>query len=58
MSYRDTISDNCKNHSAVNWWPRFAYHYTDITNAVSILSSGFIFSRLDAQKSGVMKFEK
>ncbi len=55
MSYKDIIADNCKNHSKVNWWPRFAYHYTDITNAVSILESGFIYSRLNALKSGLMK---
>ena len=55
MSYRNIIADNCKNHSVVSWWPRFAYHYTDITNAVNILSSGFIYSRLNAQQSGVMK---
>lgn len=55
MSYRNIIADNCKNHSVVSWWPRFAYHYTDITNAVNILSSGFIYSRLNAQQFGVMK---
>lgn len=31
--------------SKVNWWPKYIYHYTDISNAVSILKNGRIFSR-------------
>jgi len=31
--------------SKVNWWPKYIYHYTDISNAVSILKNGKIFSR-------------
>ena len=55
MEYRDIIQDNCKNHSPVSWWPRFAFHYTDVTNAVSILSSGYLYSRAEATKNDVMK---
>ncbi len=55
MEYIDIIRDNCKNHSPVSWWPKFAFHYTDVTNAVSILSSGFLYSRLDAANMRVMK---
>jgi hypothetical protein len=48
MEYIDIIRDNCKNHSPVSWWPRFAFHYTDVTNVVSILDSGYLYSRADA----------
>ena len=41
--------------SAVKWWPRFAYHYTDISNAVSILLSGKLYSRISASYMDLMK---
>lgn len=31
--------------SAVNWWPKYIYHYTDLTNAIGILKECKIFSR-------------
>ena len=55
MEYIDIIRENCAKHSPVNWWPKFAFHCTDVTNAVSILRSGFIYSRADASHLGVMK---
>lgn len=55
MTYSDIIRDNVANHSPVPWWPRFAYHNTDITNAVSILDSGKLYSRIDAEEFGIMK---
>lgn len=55
MEYIDIIRDNCENHSPVSWWPRFAFHYTDVTNAVSILDSGFLYSRADAAYLRIMK---
>ena len=55
MSYREIIRDNCQNHSAVHWWPRLAYHYTDVKNAVSILKSGMLYSRIRAERLGVMQ---
>lgn len=45
--YDRIIQDNCNRHSPVSWWPKYAWHYTDITNAVNILDSGFLYSRLD-----------
>lgn len=54
MNYSDIIRDNCINHSPVRWWPKFAFHYTDVTNAVSILSSGMLFSRTNAEQLGIM----
>ena len=43
MSYGEIIRDNCNHHSPVSWWPRFAYHYTDVTNAVGILEKGVLY---------------
>lgn len=55
MTYADIIRDNCENHSDISWWPRFAFHYTDVTNAVSILNSGYLYSRADASHLKVMR---
>lgn len=48
MDWREVIDRNCKSHSQIHWWPRFAFHFTDVMNAVSILDTGFIFCRADA----------
>jgi len=34
------------------WWPQFAFHYTDIRNAVSILQQGRLLSRLQVERDG------
>lgn len=54
MNYKEIIQDNCKNHSDVSWWPKFAYHYTDVTNAVKILSTKHLYSRTKVTKLGIM----
>ena len=48
MTFHDIIAENSLNHSPVNWWPRFAFHYTDVTNVVSILKTGCLYSRKEA----------
>lgn len=54
MTYAEIIQNNCdKFHPS--WWPKYAYHYTDVTNAVSILSSGKLYSRVMAGTKGVME---
>ncbi len=55
MGYREIIQNNCEHHSAISWWPRLAYHYTDVKNAVSILKAGMLYSRAKAEHLGVMK---
>ncbi len=55
MNYRDIIRENCNHRSDVPWWPQFAFHCTDVKNAVNILSSGRLYSRTDAEKLGIMK---
>lgn len=54
MTYAEIIQNNCRQTNPF-WWPRYAYHYTDVTNAVSILSSRKLYSRVKADAKGVMK---
>lgn len=54
MNYVDVIRDNIANSSPVPWWPKFAYHYTNITNAVRILEMGRLYSRAKAEQLGIM----
>ena len=37
------------------WWPNYLYHFTDITNAVSILKVGSLYSRNKANENSLMK---
>lgn len=53
MKYSDIIEENCIKYGN-RWWPKFAFHYTDVKNAVSILSSEYLYSRINAEKLGVM----
>ena len=55
MTYAEIIRDNCDKHSPVSWWPRFAFHYTDVQNAVSILDTEFLYSRTDATSRKIMR---
>ncbi len=50
MNYADIILDNSNNHCDIQWWPKFAYHCTDIKNAVSILDKGTLYCRADASR--------
>ena len=36
------------------WWPRFVYHYTNVSNAINILNTGVLYSRAGAQARGLM----
>ena len=51
-----TVLDNLSQmdwirRSERRWWPRLLCHYTDIQNAVRILSSGFLYSRQHLENS-------
>jgi hypothetical protein len=35
------------------WWPEYVYHFTDITNAVSIIKCGKLLCRSQAKMAGV-----
>jgi len=53
MNYAEIISGNA-NIAPVSWWTKFAFHFTDVTNAVSILSVGKLFSRMKATAEHIM----
>lgn len=53
MKYSDIIENNTKK-TPVSWWPKFAYHYTDVTNAANILNKKCLYSRINAEKMGLM----
>jgi len=38
-----------------SWWHKFIFHFSDISNSVSILNSGKLYSRNKAVALGVMK---
>lgn len=40
-------------HSGLEWWPQYLYHTTNITNAVDILRSGYLYSRNEAIRRGI-----
>lgn len=40
---------------AQNWWPKYLFHFTDITNAISILEYGSLLSRNKATKLNLMR---
>ncbi len=54
MTYKEIITNNCKN-CIHKWWPQFAYHFTDVSNVVSILKTGFLYSRIEAEETHIMK---
>lgn len=54
MTYRQIIENNCSAFFP-HWWPKYAYHFSDVTNIVSILSLGTLFSRAQATRRGVME---
>ncbi len=54
MTYREIIQNNCKSVASVQWWPLYAFHYTDVTNAIGILKEDTIYSRLDATQKRLM----
>ena len=54
MEYIDIINNNVKNNTPVRWWSKFAFHHTDVLNAVNILDKGYLYSRDNAKKMGLM----
>ena len=56
MTFQEIIDYNAKTYCVErSWWPRFAYHFTDITNIVKILDCGFLYSRKSSQKNNLMQ---
>lgn len=54
MTFADIIKKNC-DLSSVKWWPKYAFHYTDISNAISIIKQETLYSRLYAEAEHLMK---
>lgn len=54
MTFAETIARNCA-HVQPGWWARYAYHYTDLINAISILTSGHLYSRIQADGKWLMR---
>lgn len=57
MKYSDIIENSiasgvCK--PSCSWWPRYAFHYTDIRNAVKIIDSGVLYCRERAARMDLM----
>ena len=53
MTFHDIIEQNMKKCS-VKWWPNYAYHFTDVNNAVNIIKQGFLYSRTIAKEKRLM----
>ena len=51
------FQDNLYNHfhGAQNWWTKYLFHFTDISNALSILECQALLSRNEANRLGLMK---
>lgn len=56
MTYADIIKNTQDSlDSSINWWAKFAFHFTDIKNAVKILELGKMYSRTKVNEKNIMK---
>lgn len=54
MNYGDIIQRNLNYHTPTSWWRKYAFHFTDVSNAASILNSGRLYSRSQALNHNIM----
>jgi len=40
-----------------HWWPHYLYHFTDVCNAASIIKTGYLYSRAEAQRLQLMQVD-
>lgn len=40
-----------------HWWPRYVYHFTDVCNAASIITTGYLYSRDEAERLELMQVD-
>lgn len=53
--YREIIARNSSNlPTNRNWWCKFFYHFSDVSNIVNILITGMLFGRKEAESSSLM----
>lgn len=55
MTVKEIIVNNCTQNCENNWWPKYAYHYTDIENAIRIMELHRLFSRTRAVEKDLMQ---
>ncbi len=56
MTYREIIDAQMSElPESMSWWPNYFYHFTNIENAIGIISRDWIYSRQDAVVLDVMK---
>ena len=55
MDYRDIIRQNVHRGICPSWWCKYAFHFTDVCNAASILGSGKLHSRSRALSNRLMR---
>lgn len=53
MTFAEVIQNNYSN-CLINWWCRYAFHYTDVSNAINILKTGKLYSRITASNTNLM----
>lgn len=53
-SHIDSLQDADWLSSSQKWWPKYLYHFTNIDNAIKILSKGQFISRNKAEEAGEM----
>ena len=41
----------------LDWWPRFVYHFTDVQNAASVIQTGYLYGRAEAERHSLMKVD-
>ncbi len=54
MNYGEIIQHNMNHYAHPSWWCKYAFHFTDVSNAASILKSGQLYSRSQALSHNVM----
>lgn len=59
--WADEIKDHIDTWSSklgrLGWWPRYVYHFTDVCNAASVIRTGHVYSRAEADRLGLMQVD-
>lgn len=56
MTYDEIINNQMQLlPRSIKWWPKYFYHFTNITNALGIINTGWIYGRKDAVENELME---
>ena len=56
MEYYEVIEQQKKKlHTAIQWWPEYFYHFTDVRNALGIIDKEWIYDRNTAVEQHLME---